>query len=40
MDVLNDMFIEKCEQNVSKKQNSNVVSLLDRLPKNGIKKES
>ena len=40
MDVLNDMFIEKCEQNVSKKQNSNVVYLLDRLPKKGIKKES
>ena len=40
MDVLNEMFVEKCEQNVSKKQNSNVVSLLDRLPKKGIKKES
>ena len=40
MDVLNDMFVEKCEQNVSNKQNNNVVSLLDRMAKKGIKKES
>ena len=40
MDVLNNMFVEKCEQNVSNKQNSNVVSLLDRMAKKGIKKES
>jgi integrase len=39
MDVLNDMF-EKCEQNVSIEQKSNVVSLLDRMSKKGIKKES
>jgi integrase len=39
MNVLNNMFVEKCEQNVSNKKNSNVVSLLDRMAERGIKKE-
>jgi hypothetical protein len=39
MDVLNNMFVEKCEQNVSKKKNDKVVSLLDRMAQKGIKKE-
>lgn len=39
MNVLNNMFVEKCEQNVSKKENHKVVSLLDRMAQKGIKKE-
>lgn len=41
--ILNDLFSEKCCTNVvqkSENEQNNVVSLLDRLPKKGIKKES
>lgn len=37
--VLNDKFSEKCEQNVSKKENSNVISFTERLAKTRTKKE-
>lgn len=38
MNTLNDVFVEKCEQNVSKSKNSKVISLLDKMAEKGIKK--